>query len=76
MSHEATEMRFTVSETMDKVVGGERGRGLVAHFLAYRRATHMGPKITGPGSSDVGALLVRHGRGGSPWITPAHLALA
>ena len=29
MSHEATEMRFAVSGTMDKVVGGERGRGLI-----------------------------------------------
>jgi hypothetical protein len=38
MSHEVTEMRFAVSGTIDKVVGGERGRGLVAHFLAYRRA--------------------------------------
>jgi hypothetical protein len=62
MSHEAIEMRFTVSETMDKVVGGERGLGLVAHFLAYRRAKLIwGQKLTGPGSSDVGALLVRHG---------------
>jgi hypothetical protein len=34
MSHEAAEMRFPVSRTMDKVVGGERGCGLVAH-LAY-----------------------------------------
>jgi hypothetical protein len=32
MSHEATEMRFAVSGTMDKVVGGERGRGLVTHL--------------------------------------------
>ena len=32
MSHEATEMRFTMSETMDKAIGGERGRGLVAQL--------------------------------------------
>jgi hypothetical protein len=72
MSHEATEMRFAVSETIDKVVSGERGRGLVAHFLAYRRAAHTGPKITGPGSRYVGALLVSTGEGahhGSPRLT-------
>ena len=48
MSHEATEMRFAVLETIDKVVGGERGRGLVAHFLAYRRASSHGAKNNGP----------------------------
>jgi hypothetical protein len=32
MSYEATEMRFTVLGTMDKVVSGERGRGLVAYL--------------------------------------------
>ena len=60
MSYKATEMRFAVSGTMDKVVGGERGCGLVAH-LAYGEQARMGPKITGSGSSDVGAPLVRHG---------------
>jgi hypothetical protein len=34
MSHEATEMRFAVSRTMDKVIGEEHGCGLAAH-LAY-----------------------------------------
>jgi hypothetical protein len=43
MSHEATEMRFAVSGTMDKVVGGERGRGLVA-YLAYREQLTWGRK--------------------------------
>jgi hypothetical protein len=54
MSHEATEMKLAVLGTMDKVVGGERGRGLVTPGL--RRAAPMGPKITGPGSSDAGAV--------------------
>ena len=48
-----------VRDDLDKVVGGERGPGLVAR-LAYGERAHMGPKITGPGSSDVGAPLVRH----------------
>jgi hypothetical protein len=69
MSHEATEKRFAVSGMMDKVVGGERGLGLVAHLAC-------GEQPTGPGSSDVGAVgetRVRASPHGSP---PAHLALA
>jgi hypothetical protein len=53
-----------VRDDLDKVVGGERGRGLVTH-LAYGEQLTWGPKITGPGSSDVGAPLVRHGYGGT-----------
>jgi hypothetical protein len=60
MSHEATEMRFAVLGTMDKVVGGERGRGLVAH-LACGEQLPWGSKITGPGSSDVDAV-------GETWV--------
>ena len=37
MSHEATEMRFAVSGTMDKVVGGERGRVSVAALSSPAR---------------------------------------
>jgi hypothetical protein len=48
MSHKVTEMRFAVLGTMDKVVGGER-------------AARMRPKMTGPGSCNVGAQLVRRG---------------
>jgi hypothetical protein len=44
MSHEATEMRLAVSGTiLDKVVGGERGRGLVTH-LAYGEQLTWGRK--------------------------------
>jgi hypothetical protein len=43
MGHEATEMRFAVSGTMDKVVGGERGCGLVAH-LTYGEQLTWGRK--------------------------------
>jgi hypothetical protein len=42
-SAEPKEMRFAVSGTMDKVVGGERGCGLVAH-LAYGEQLTWGRK--------------------------------
>jgi hypothetical protein len=43
ISHEATEMRFTVSKTTDKVVGRERDYSLVAH-LAYGEQLTWGRK--------------------------------
>jgi hypothetical protein len=43
ISHEVTEIRFTVLRTMDKVVGGERGYSLVAH-LAYGEQLTWGRK--------------------------------
>ena len=49
-----------VRDNLDKVVGGERGRGLCC-TPGLGRAAQMGPKITGPCSSDVGGLLVRPG---------------
>jgi hypothetical protein len=68
-----------VRDDLDKVVGGERGRGLVTH-LAYGEQLTWGPKITGPGSSDVGAPFGEtRVRGsprapqGSPRLTSAHL---
>jgi len=50
-----------VRDDLDKVVGGARSWSYRTPGL--RRADHMGPKITGPGSSDVGAPLVRHACG-------------
>ena len=46
MSREATEMRFAVLGTINKVVGGEGGCGLTGH-LAYGEQLTWGPKITG-----------------------------
>jgi hypothetical protein len=44
MSHEATGMRLArVRDDLDKVVSGERGRGLVAH-LAYGEQPTWGRK--------------------------------
>jgi hypothetical protein len=43
ISHEVTEIRFTMLRTMDKVVGGERGYSLVA-YLAYGEQLTWGRK--------------------------------
>ena len=44
MSHEATEMRFAVSGTMDKVVGGESAVVVLSHTWLAASSSHGAEK--------------------------------